>query len=132
MLCHAPCYSIKNTFNPAGSGTAIQVDDDYESLARIHISSSPPRNTNNDTHTHAPSPSLTPRGIGATACTLKTDVYVINVHSNRKSVSHGFLAKIFQALDRHGIAVDMISTSEVHVSLVVGRCGVQLLRTPSG
>ena len=44
---------------------------------------------------------------------------MLNVHSNRKSVSHGFLAGIFGTLDRYGIVVDLISTSEVHVSMAI-------------
>jgi hypothetical protein len=43
----------------------------------------------------------------------------MNVHSNRKSVSHGFLAGIFSTLDRFGVVVDLISTSEVHVSMAI-------------
>jgi len=33
---------------------------------------------------------------------------VLNVQSNRKSVSHGFLAGIFGTLDRFGVVVDLI------------------------
>ena len=47
---------------------------------------------------------------------------VLNVNSNRKSVSHGFLAGIFGALDRFSIVMDLISTSEVHVSMAIA-CG---------
>lgn len=54
-----------------------------------------------------------------TAVTIKDHVIVLNVHSNRKSVSHGFFAQIFLALDRYGIVVDLISTSEVHVSMAL-------------
>ncbi|KAI8805049.1 Aspartate/glutamate/uridylate kinase [Cladochytrium replicatum] len=54
-----------------------------------------------------------------TAATIKDDVVVVNVHSNRKSVAHGFFAQIFATLDRHGITVDLISTSEVHVSMAL-------------
>jgi len=45
---------------------------------------------------------------------------VLNVNSNRKSVSHGFLAGIFGTLDKFGVVVDLISTSEVHVSMAIG------------
>ena len=55
-----------------------------------------------------------------TAVTIKDHVIVLNVHSNRKSVSHGFFAKIFSTLDRYGVVVDLISTSEVHVSMALG------------
>ncbi|KAH6887840.1 Aspartate/glutamate/uridylate kinase [Coprinopsis sp. MPI-PUGE-AT-0042] len=54
-----------------------------------------------------------------TAVTIKEHIMVLNVHSNRKSVSHGFLAGIFGTLDRFGVVVDLISTSEVHVSMAI-------------
>jgi aspartate kinase len=54
-----------------------------------------------------------------TAVTIKERIMVLNVHSNRKSVSHGFLAGIFGTLDRFGVTVDLISTSEVHVSMAI-------------
>jgi len=44
---------------------------------------------------------------------------VLSVHSNRKTLSHGFLAKIFDTLDQFGVVVDLISTSEVHVSMAI-------------
>ncbi len=34
-------------------------------------------------------------------------------------MSHGFLAKIFGTLDKFGVVVDLISTSEVHVSMAI-------------
>ncbi len=52
-----------------------------------------------------------------TAVTIKEGIVVINISSNRKSVSHGFLARIFGILDKGGLVVDLISTSEVHVSM---------------
>ncbi|CAO3685129.1 unnamed protein product [Umbelopsis ramanniana] len=55
-----------------------------------------------------------------TAVTVKDNVCVLNIHSNRKNVSHGFLAKIFTILDKYNIIVDLISTSEVHVSMALG------------
>lgn len=51
--------------------------------------------------------------------TIKENIVVLNVNSNRKSVSHGFLAGIFGVLDRFGVVVDLISTSEVHVSMAI-------------
>ncbi|KAF9921202.1 Aspartokinase [Modicella reniformis] len=54
-----------------------------------------------------------------TAVTIKDNVWVLNIHSNRKSVSHGFFEQIFSTLDRYGIAVDLISTSEVHISMAL-------------
>jgi len=54
-----------------------------------------------------------------TAVTTKDHIIVLNVNSNRKSVSHGFYAGIFRTLDRFGVVVDLISTSEVHVSMAI-------------
>ena len=54
-----------------------------------------------------------------TAVTIKERIVVLNVQSNRKSVSHGFLAGIFGTLDRFGVVVDLISTSEVFVSMAI-------------
>jgi hypothetical protein len=54
-----------------------------------------------------------------TAVTIKERIVVLNVQSNRKSVSHGFLAGIFGTLDRFGVVVDLISTSEVYVSMAI-------------
>lgn len=51
--------------------------------------------------------------------TIKENIVVLNVNSNRKSVSHGFLAGIFGVLDKFGVVVDLISTSEVHVSMAI-------------
>ena len=54
-----------------------------------------------------------------TAVTIKEHIIVLNVNSNRKNVSHGFLATIFGTLDRYGVVVDLISTSEVYVSMAI-------------
>jgi aspartate kinase len=54
-----------------------------------------------------------------TAVTIKEGIIILNINSNRKSVSHGFLAHIFATLDKFGVVVDLISTSEVHVSMAV-------------
>ena len=54
-----------------------------------------------------------------TAVTIKEHIMVLNVNSNRKNVSHGFFAGVFGTLDRFGVVVDLISTSEVHVSMAI-------------
>jgi aspartate kinase len=61
----------------------------------------------------------TPRQRLPTAVTIKERIVVLNVESNRKNVSHGFLAGIFGTLDRFGVVVDLISTSEVFVSMAI-------------
>ncbi|KAL7752906.1 hypothetical protein RI367_001909 [Sorochytrium milnesiophthora] len=54
-----------------------------------------------------------------TAVTIKDSILVINIRSNRKSSTHGFLSSIIGILDQHGVVVDMITTSEVHVSMAI-------------
>ncbi|KAI8974280.1 Aspartate/glutamate/uridylate kinase [Pilobolus umbonatus] len=104
---------IKNVENPRGQGTIIFPTD----IVTKDGTSTPP---------HSPKV-LAENGYSLdlsrkypTAVTIKDHVIVLNVHSNRKSVSHGFFAKIFATLDRYGVIVDLISTSEVHVSMALG------------
>ena len=54
-----------------------------------------------------------------TAITIKHQILVLNVHSNKRSLSHGFFANIFTVLDRWRLSVDLISTSEVHISMAL-------------
>ncbi|KAL0084576.1 Aspartate/glutamate/uridylate kinase [Phycomyces blakesleeanus] len=109
---HIP-IRIKNVENPRGQGTIIFPTDTINKDG----TSTPP---------HSPKV-LAENGYSLdlsrkypTAITIKDNVIVLNVHSNRKSVSHGFFAQIFSTLDRYGIVVDLIATSEVHVSMALG------------
>jgi aspartate kinase len=49
----------------------------------------------------------------------KRGITVITIRSNRMLMAHGFLQRIFEVFDRYETAVDMVSTSEVSVSLTV-------------
>jgi aspartate kinase len=49
----------------------------------------------------------------------KRAITVVNVHSTRMLMAHGFLRRIFEVFDRFATSVDMVSTSEVSVSLTV-------------
>jgi aspartate kinase len=49
----------------------------------------------------------------------KEDITVVNIQSTRMLMAHGFLAKIFDVFQRHSTSVDMVTTSEVSVSLTV-------------
>jgi aspartate kinase len=97
---------IKNVKNPRSNGTIIVPDPvlaPSRPLMRHRASS----------------------GIGRkvpkrpTAVTIKDKISVINVHSNKRSISHGFFARVFSILDKRQISVDLISTSEVHVSMAI-------------
>ncbi|KAA8895904.1 Aspartate/glutamate/uridylate kinase [Sphaerosporella brunnea] len=104
---------IKNVENPSGEGTMIFPD----TLSRKgeDTPNEIPRHVRNRSHDAL----LQPRLQRPTAVTTKSNIVVLNVHSNRKSLSHGFLAGIFSILDKHQLCVDLISTSEVHVSMAL-------------
>jgi aspartate kinase len=111
---------IKNVGNPNGGGTVIhpslESGDRWLQKDTEPVSKSSPLELLNQL-------SITPEYHSykklPTAVTIKEHIIVLNVNSNRKSVSHGFLAGIFGTLDRFGIVVDLISTSEVHVSMAI-------------
>ncbi|PPQ88571.1 hypothetical protein CVT25_009951 [Psilocybe cyanescens] len=137
---------IKNVENPRGGGTVIHPDPDTDIPTDASLAAPIPEPTSLHTLQSLPllssSSSSSLNGISGvngitsslnglthdfaahkrlpTAVTIKEHIVVLNVHSNRKSVSHGFLAGIFGTLDRFGVVVDLISTSEVHVSMAIG------------
>ncbi|RDW70134.1 aspartokinase [Coleophoma crateriformis] len=99
---------IKNVKNPRGNGTIVVPDP---VLADAHL-----------THSRSVSAIIgssrkTPKR--PTAVTIKDKITVINVHSNKRSISHGFFQKVFTILDKRQLSVDLISTSEVHVSMAI-------------
>lgn len=52
----------------------------------------------------------------AVAVTTKKDVVILNIRSNRMFEASDFLARVFDVFGKHGIVIDLISTSEVSVS----------------
>ena len=54
-----------------------------------------------------------------TAVTIKHKIIVVNVHSNKRSLLHDFYQGIFSTLSKWRLSVDLISTSEVHVSMAL-------------
>ena len=109
---------IKNVENPAGSGTVIHPDPDMGTEASASklaestaLSGVPPLSyVSVETNQSKRTP---------TAVTIKERIVVLNVNSNRKSVSHGFLTRIFSTIDRFGVVVDLISTSELVTLLAI-------------
>lgn len=81
---------IKNTFKPDLPGTIID-----------------------------PNVSRTSSAKPATAVTVKRNITVININSNRMLMAYGFMAKVFNLLAKHGIIIDLIATSEVNISMTV-------------
>ncbi|HEX4164282.1 MAG TPA: lysine-sensitive aspartokinase 3 [Bryobacteraceae bacterium] len=49
----------------------------------------------------------------------KRAVTIVNIRSTRMLMAHGFLRRIFEVFDRHSTSVDMVTTSEVSVSLTL-------------
>ncbi|NTW55456.1 MAG: lysine-sensitive aspartokinase 3 [Chlorobiaceae bacterium] len=50
---------------------------------------------------------------------VKKGQCIINIRSNRMLGRHGFMNELFDVFSRYGVSVEMISTSEVSVSLTV-------------
>lgn len=105
---------IKNVTNPRGSGTSISPE------APGRLSSSISSHGSKLFRTRSASLlSEDQRPKRPTALTIKHKILVINVHSNKRTLSHGFFAKIFSTLDKWRLSIDLISTSEVHVSMAL-------------
>jgi len=105
---------IKNVMNPRGNGTVIYPDSPAE------LDPGAPGHDPKLFRTRSSSLlSQHQRPKRPTAVTIKHSILVINVHSNKRSLSHGFFAKIFSTLDKWRLSVDLISTSEVHVSMAL-------------
>lgn len=105
---------IKNVMNPKGNGTVI-FPDSHSELEKTTPGHDPrllrTRNSSGVSQLQGPK--------RPTAVTIKHKILVINVHSNKRSLSHGFFAGIFSVLDRWRLSIDLISTSEVHVSMAL-------------
>ncbi|MEN8187624.1 MAG: aspartate kinase, partial [Bacteroidota bacterium] len=59
------------------------------------------------------------QGYGIRAIAAKDNITAIKIKSYRMLMAYGFLKKIFDVFDRNKTAIDMITTSEVAVSLTV-------------
>ncbi|MGE5349643.1 MAG: lysine-sensitive aspartokinase 3 [Actinomycetota bacterium] len=56
---------------------------------------------------------------GVRAISFKENITVINIFSMKMLNAFGFLTRLFEVFGKYGISVDLISTSEVNVSLTV-------------
>lgn len=120
---------IKNVKNPRGEGTIVRPDPLLAADQQIQRSRQPS------------DPSLRKKPKRPTAVTVKDKISIINIHSNKRSIAHMFLARVFSILNQQRISVDLISTSEVHVSIAVHTASsefgnfdqaVELLRSECG
>lgn len=55
--------------------------------------------------------------LAAIAC--KRNVTVVDVTSTRMLLAHGFLRRVFEVFERHATSVDVVTTSEVSVSMTL-------------
>lgn len=101
---------IKNVMNPRSAGTII-----YPDPAETISAKEKPALLRN----HSASLVCEAQPKQATAITAKSQITVLNIHSNKRTRAHGFLASIFSILDQNGLSVDVVSSSEVHVSMAI-------------
>lgn len=57
--------------------------------------------------------------VGVKAVAAKDGIYVIKIKSSRMLLAYGFLRKIFEVFEKYRTPIDMITTSEVAVSLTI-------------
>ncbi|KAL8404158.1 hypothetical protein RB594_009137 [Gaeumannomyces avenae] len=100
---------IKNVKNPRGEGTIVVPDPVFTAGQQLRRS--------RPSELALAAARRTPQR--PTAVTIKDNISVINVHSNKRSIAHGFFARVFSILDQNQVSVDLISTSEVHVSMAI-------------
>jgi len=55
--------------------------------------------------------------LGVRSIASKSGITTIHVTSHRMLLQHGFMARLFQVFERHRVVIDMVSTSEVSVSV---------------
>jgi aspartate kinase len=60
-----------------------------------------------------------PNGTAVTALACKRDVTVVDITSSRMLMAYGFLRQVFEIFERFTTAVDVVTTSEVSVSVTV-------------
>ncbi|KAK4981013.1 hypothetical protein LTR66_010246 [Elasticomyces elasticus] len=101
---------IKNVKNPRGAGTVI-VPDMADDLAGRKPGLFRGRSLSSLSSHNGPR--------RPTAVTIKPSITVLNVHSKKRTRAHGFLMSIFSILDKWNLSVDLISSSEVHVSMAI-------------
>lgn len=108
---------IRNVTNPSGTGTTI-LPDSMKASTSTKITSPrlptppafrPPQSLISST--------LTNRAKRPTAVTVKNRILVINLRSNKRTSSRGFLERTFAILDKWRLSVDLIASSEVNVSM---------------
>src|SRR3954447_20358208 len=86
----------------------------HKNIPIFVLNSRNPKNEGTRIAAHAPSSKNTFKAIAA-----KTRITIVDIVAARMLLAHGFLRAIFEVFDRHRCPVDMVSTSEVSVSLTI-------------
>ncbi|KAI0389249.1 aspartate kinase [Xylariaceae sp. FL0594] len=110
------CLRLKNVFKPHGQGTVVDPASSSHNIevAPVRKVISPPGVLLKNDFTVGRFERRRP-----TAVTVKDDILLINVVCNRNTKSGGLLVQVFERLERNNIVVDLVATSERHVSLAV-------------
>ena len=118
---------IRNVTNPRGTGTTILPDSSnvsaFTKYSLPHLPPPPAFRSRKPTITNIP----LSRVKRPTAVTVKNRILVINVRSNKRTSSRGFLERTFAILDKWRLSVDLIASSEVSVSMAF-YCHRELVR----
>lgn len=61
--------------------------------------------------------------VGVKAVAAKDGIIVINIKSSRMLLAYGFLRKIFEVFEKYRTSIDMVTTSEVAVSVTIDNGG---------
>jgi aspartate kinase len=61
-------------------------------------------------------------GTPVTALASKRGVTVVDITSSRMLMAYGFLRQVFEVFERFSTAVDVVTTSEVSVSITIDEC----------
>lgn len=61
--------------------------------------------------------------VGVKAVAAKDGIIAINIRSSRMLLAYGFLRKIFEVFEKYRTSIDMITTSEVAVSVTIDNAG---------
>ena len=57
--------------------------------------------------------------VGVKAVAAKDGIFTINIKSSRMLLAYGFLRKIFEVFEKYRTSIDMVTTSEVAVSVTI-------------
>jgi len=110
---------ILNSWKPDGTGTLITATPSNGGFEREEYYIQPAAPGDGGTGN---GPARATRGtrVGRlTGLASKRDVTVVDITSSRMLMAYGFLRRVFEVFERFRTAVDMVTTSEVSVSITV-------------